>query len=71
LEASFLKRTQRAAGKYHTVSIFKKQPGSFESESAIGSGNQGGFLLHVGIWICLVMGAAVRKARKSLSQDRG
>jgi hypothetical protein len=31
------------------VSIFKKQPGGFETESAIGSGDKGGFLLHGGM----------------------
>jgi hypothetical protein len=69
LAAGFLKRPQRAPCEHDTVSIFKKQPGGFESESAIGSGDQGGFLLHVGK-SSVVVPAGI-KLGKSLSQDRG
>jgi hypothetical protein len=47
LAAGLLKRLQRAPSHNDAVSIFKKQPGGFESEPAIGSGDQGGFLLHI------------------------
>jgi hypothetical protein len=69
LAAGFLKRPQRATCENDAVSIFKKQPGGFESESAIGSGDQGGFLLHVGK-SSVVVDAGI-KPGKSLSQDLG
>jgi hypothetical protein len=69
LAAGFFKCSQRASGENDTISIFKKQPGGFESESAIGSGDQGGFLLHGGMTSVMVLAGI--KLGKSLSQDLG
>jgi pyruvate/2-oxoacid:ferredoxin oxidoreductase beta subunit len=68
LAAGILKRPQRAPCEDDTVSIFKKQPGGFKSESAICSGDHCGFLLHGGM--ISVMATAGIKLGKSLMQGR-